>query len=90
MTEVFVLLMCIGDWACSEALKSYRAYNPNVKKYERKARDLAYKYGTKEAMVVLGTYGTTITNKKVRLRLMHGVTLTGNQDEIVLGLRYEF
>ena len=87
---MFVLFMCIGDWACSDALKAYRGHNPNVKKYERGARDLAFKYGTKEAVVVIGTYGAAITNKKIRLRLMRGLTLTGNQDEISIGYRYEF
>ena len=90
MTEIFVLALCLTDYACSDALKAYRAYNPNVKKYERGARDLAFKYGTKEAVVTLGAYGAAITNRKIRLRLMQGLTLTGNQDDIVLQWRYEF
>lgn len=90
MTEMFVILMCMGDWACSDALKAYRFHNPNVRIYERGARDLAYKYGTKEAVVTLGAYGAAITNRKIRLRLMQGVTLTGNQDEAVIQWRYEF
>lgn len=90
MTELFVLALCFTDYACSEGLKAYRAYNPNVRMYERNARDLAFKYATKEAVVTLGAYGAAITNRKIRLRLMQGVTLTGNQDEAVLQWRYEF
>lgn len=90
MTEFFVLFMCIGDYACSDALKAYKSYNPNVKMYERNARDLAFKYGTKEAVVTIGAYGAAITNRKIRLRLMQGVTLTGNKDDVVLQFKYEF
>jgi hypothetical protein len=90
MTEVLVLLLCIGEYACSDALKAYKAYNPEVRVMERKVRNIAYKHASKEAVVVMGTFYAAATERKLRIRLMQGLILSGNRNQIELGYRYEF
>lgn len=89
MLEVIVILLCIGDYECSEATRAY-SKTPNGVIYTQAAKKKAERYMTREQIATLGTFIAAATNQKAKLRLYKGLIFEGNRDDVQLIYKYTF
>lgn len=89
MLELLVIGMCIGDYECDQMLRAYRQ-TASGKIYTRNAKEIAYDVANKEALAVVGSMYAAASNRKVKLRLSKGLTLTGNVDSVNMVYKYEY
>lgn len=89
MLETFIILLCLGDYGCSEAQRAYLSTSQG-KELSRKAKREFYKHIDKEHAATLGTFYAGLTNRKVKVRIKKGLTLEGDHDTINVVYKYEF
>lgn len=89
MLELFIISLCIGDYACSDAIKAY-SKTQNGSRYINNAKKMAYEHVNKDAFVTIGTFVAAASNKKVKIKLTKNLIIEGNKDEMGIGFRYDF
>ena len=89
MLESLIILLCIGDYSCGEAVRAY-SKTPTGIEYNNNAKKLAQKYVSKEQMITMGMFISAATNGKAKLRLYRGFTFEGNRDQVELIYKYNF
>lgn len=89
MLEILIIGMCLGDYECDQLLRAYKQ-TPTGKQINSNAKEMVIKATNKETLAVLGTAYAAASNRKLKLRLYKGLTITGNHDKLELVYKFTF
>lgn len=89
MLEALIISLCLGDYACGDAMKAY-SKTKDGSAYIRNSKKMLYQYIDKESVAALGTFIAAASNRKVKIRVTRSVFLEGNKDQMGVYFRYDF
>jgi hypothetical protein len=87
-TEILVASLCLGDWACSDALKAYYQYRPEIKEFKNQAKNVAERNLGEAITFIVPAAILATTSSTYQIRIYKDLSLQ-KKDEVV-GFNYEF
>jgi hypothetical protein len=89
--EAFVIAMCLGDWACTEALQGYKGTNPvQFKHYKKQSERLVYSYIDKEVFITMSSIGTALVKKELKVKIAKKYVLSIDDEQTMLYYKIEY
>ena len=91
MLELFVISMCIGEFACTDALKQYKNQEPiKYKYYKSRGEEFVYSYIDKDIMIAATSIGIALAKNELKIKIAKRYVLSIDKNESIVYYKIEF